>query len=105
MRGCVTAAIGSESSLLCVLLNINDNIHEMQQSRSMAFLMQQKKEGWGINNDTTNAKYETIDAQTRKNCNRGTAFEWPEKKLLDAKSPFIITRYRKMNQAAIWMRW
>ena len=28
---------------------------------------------WGTNNDEPNSTYETTDAQTKKNCNRGTA--------------------------------
>ena len=47
----------------------------MPQSRSTALLMHQMKERCGKNKDNTNATYETTDAQTKKNCNRGITLE------------------------------
>ena len=55
---------------------------EMWQSRSTAFSRHQKNERWGTNSSKTIATYETNDSNTKKNCNRGTALERPEEKLL-----------------------
>ena len=54
--------------------NINEDTQERPQSRSTIFLRYQK-ERRGTNKDKTNATYETTDAETKKNCNRGTTFE------------------------------
>ena len=45
----------------------------MPQSRSTTLRRHKKKERWRTNKDKTNTTYETTDAQTKKNCNRGTA--------------------------------
>ena len=42
----------------------------MSQSRSAVSPRRQKRKKWETNNDKTNAKYKTTDAQT-KHCNRG----------------------------------
>ena len=34
------------------------------------------KERWETNKDNTDGTYETMDAQTKKNCNRKNALEW-----------------------------
>ena len=48
---------------------------KMPQSRSTVFPRHLKKERWGSNHDKINATYEITSAQTKKNCNRGTALE------------------------------
>ena len=53
---------------------------------------QMKERRWP-DNDQTNDTYETTDAQTKKNCNRGIALERPVEKLLkglNQPSPLIL---------------
>ena len=53
----------------------------MQQSPSKTFSRHQKKK-------RNNAKYETTDARTKKNCNSGISLERPVEKLLGAYTSF-----------------
>ena len=55
---------------------------KMPQSRSTALPRLQKKEWWGKIQTTQNTTYEATDAQTKKNCNRGTDWERSVVKLL-----------------------
>ena len=59
--------------------------------------MPQKKESWEINNDKTNATYETSDAQRKKNCNRGTALEQLVGKLLGSLNHFFTRANLSLN--------
>ena len=63
---------------------ISEDTQEMLQSRSTALPRHQQKERWGTKNNKTNATYETTNAQTKKNCNRGTALERTEEMLVGA---------------------
>ena len=54
----------------------------MSQNFVDALTRLQKKERLWTNNDVKNAKYENIDPQTKKTCNRGTAFELSVEQLL-----------------------
>ena len=63
-------------------INISEDTQKTPQSRSTALPRHQMKERWETNNDKTNATYETTDAQTKKNCNRGTALEQSVEKIL-----------------------
>ena len=59
----------------CRDLKVSEDTLERPQSRSTVLPRYQKKERWGTNNDKRNAIYEPTDAQTKTNCNRGTALE------------------------------
>ena len=63
---------------------MNDNTLKMPQSRSRAppTPRDTKRKRDGNNKNKTNTPYETTDAQTKKNCHRGTALELSARILL-----------------------
>ena len=75
-------------SLHCTICNISEDTREMPQLRRTAFPRHNKRERRGTNNDKTNVTYETIDAQRKKNYNRGTALERSAGKQLGGYSQF-----------------
>ena len=65
--------ITTGTKFICIK-NTREDTQEMPQSRSTACL-RHHKEGWGTTEDKTNAKYESTDAQTKKNCNGGNPLQ------------------------------
>ena len=61
---------------------MSEDTQKMPQSRSTALMRHQNKGRRGTNKDNTNATYETTDAQTKKNYNKGTVFVRSEGKLI-----------------------
>ena len=58
---------------LLLVIYISDGIQEMPESRNTSFSRHQKKGKLETKHNKTNSAYETTDAQTETNCNRGTA--------------------------------
>ena len=75
----------------------NEDTQEMPPSGNTAYLRHQM-EILGTNNDKTNGTYETTDAQTKKNYNRGTALELPLRKLLQG---FTHAKKLALNSHAV----
>ena len=59
-----------------VMKNMSDDYPGNATITKHNFLETPKKERRGASNVKTDASYETIDTQRKRNCNRGTALEW-----------------------------